>query len=198
MRELEAAHDLDPLSDGILTGLAWSHIGAGEYERAVEECRAALALDPQDWSNYSYLSMAQLKLGRYDEALANAKTAYELERTGSNLAMLGAVQAYAGNRREAETILRDLRAAPASFNVSKYDLAVVHTALGERDEAFRLLGEEVATLSVDLLSIRIDPMLDPLREDPRFPPLEARYNFPPDPRRGGATPATSTASGRAL
>ena len=96
------------------------------------------------------------------------------------------------------TILRDLRAAPVSFNVSKYDPAVVHAALGERDEVFRLLGEEVSTLSVDLLSIRIDPMLDPLREDPRFPPLEARYNFLPDPRRDGAIPATSTAGGRAL
>jgi tetratricopeptide (TPR) repeat protein len=188
LRELQIAHELDPLSDGILTGLAWSHIGAGDYERAAEECRAALALDPQDWSNYSYLSMAQLKLGRYEEAVQSAQTAYELERTGGNLAMLGAMHAYAGNRHEAERILRELRAAPASFNVSKYDLAVVHAALGRRDEAFRLLGEEVATLSVDLLSIRVDPMLNPLRDDPRFHGLEARYNFPPDPRRAAPAP----------
>jgi tetratricopeptide (TPR) repeat protein len=191
LRELQAAHEQDPLSDGILTGLAWSHMGAGDYERAVAECREALALDPQNWDNYSYLSMAQLKLGRYDEAVQSAKTAYELERTGGNLAMLGAMLAYAGNRQEASRILRNLRAAPGSLNVSKYDLAVVHTALGVRDEAFRLLGEEVATLSVDLLSIRIDPMLDPLRDDPRFPPLEARYNFPPDPRRAPGPPGAS-------
>jgi Flp pilus assembly protein TadD len=191
LRELQTAHEQDPLSDGILTGLAWSHMGARDYERAVAECREALALDPQNWDNYSYLSMAQLKLGRYEEAVQSAKTACELERTGGNLAMLGAMLAYAGNRQEASRILRDLRAAPGSLNVSKYDLAVVHTALGERDEAFRLLGEEVATLSVDLLSIRIDPMLDPLRDDPRFPPLEARYNFPPDPRRAPAPPGAS-------
>jgi hypothetical protein len=61
-------------------------------------------------------------------------------------------------------------------------LAAAHwRGVVQRDAAFRLLGEEVAAPGVGLLSIRVDPMLDTLRDDPRFPTLEARYNFPPAP-----------------
>jgi hypothetical protein len=62
--------------------------------------------------------------------------------------------------------------------VSKYDLAIVHGALGERDKAFRLLNEEVKSKSVDLLSIRIDPLLDKLRDDPRLAEVEREFHFP--------------------
>lgn len=179
LKELKIAHELDPLSAGILTGLAWTHIGKHEYELAVQECQAAIALAPNDWSNYSYIAMAQLKLGKYDEAIKSAKTAYEHEKSGGNLATLGAIYGLAGRRYEALEILRALEFSKKSQGSSKYELATIHAALGERDEAFRLLNEEVTTFSVGLLSIRIDPMLDTLRDDPRFPALEARYNFPP-------------------
>lgn len=168
---------LNPLSTGIITGLAWTHIGLRQYEQALAECNWAEEINPHDWSIYSYRAMALTKLLRLDEALRDARIAFEREPTGSNLATLGAIYAYAGRRDEALRTLEEIRTDARFRDASKYDLAVIHAALDERDTAFRLLDEELYSNSVDLLSIRIDPMLDVLRSDPRFSRLEARLRF---------------------
>lgn len=177
--ELQTAREIDPLSTGIITGLAWSYTGQHKYEKAVEECDKALELETHDSSIYTYRSMALMRLGRFDEAIADARRAFDVENTGSNLASLGATYGVAGKPDEARKILVQLRADSRFKDASPYDLAIVYAALGERDEAFRLLDEQMTTSSVDLLSIRIDPMLDPLRSDQRFVELERRFNFPP-------------------
>lgn len=177
--ELQIAHEIDPLSTGIITGLAWSYTGLHQYEKAVEECNKALELETQDSSIYLYRAMALMKLSRFDEAIADARRAFEVENTGSNLASLGAIYGVAGKPDETRKILAQIRADPRFKDASPYDLAIVYAALGERDEAFRLLDAQMTTSSVDLLSIRIDPMLDPLRSDARFIELERRFNFPP-------------------
>jgi serine/threonine protein kinase/tetratricopeptide (TPR) repeat protein len=176
--ELETAHHLNPLSSGILTGLAWAYIGKGEYEGAIEQCDRAFVANPDDTGIYEYRALAFFKLGRLDEAIRDAKKALQLDPTAHCLATLGVFYARAGQRDEAEKVLKQLQNNKRSDTVSNYDFAIVHGALGERDEAFRLLDQEIHSHSVDLLSIRIDPLLDDLRNDPRFVSLEQSFNFP--------------------
>lgn len=177
--QLNIARALDPLSTGVITGLAWSYIGKREYGKALELCNQALALDSQDWSIYSYRAQTLLKLGRFDDAIRDAQKAFALEDDSNNLAVLGALYGYAGRSDDAREALTQLRTDSRYRGASKYALAIVHAALGERDEAFRLLNEEVSTLSVGLLSIQIDPLLDSIRDDARFSALVKRFNFPP-------------------
>ncbi len=190
LAELQRAHRLNPLSTGILTGIAWTHIGLRQYEQALDACRKAEVINPDDWTVYSYRMMAHMKMGRLNEAVGDALTAYKHEPTGSNLAALGAIYAYAGRSDEARRVLARLQEKPSLGDTSKYDLAIVHVALGEVDTAFKLLNEEALTNSVDLLSIRIDPMLDTLRGDERFPLLEARLGLasPTPDDSGGKRP----------
>jgi eukaryotic-like serine/threonine-protein kinase len=176
--QLKIAHEIDPLSPGIITGLAWSYIGKHQYEEAVALCQQALALDSQDWSIYSYRAMALMKLNRFEEAIHDAQKAYEMEPTGSNRAMLGAMYASAGKREAASEIIEELKRTPQPNDISKYDLAIILAAQNELDEAFKLLNEEASPSTVDLLSIRIDPMLDALRSDERFITLERKLNLP--------------------
>ncbi len=79
-----------------------------------------------------------------------------------------------GGKEEAAKILPELKTEP----VSKYSLAIVENALGNRDRAFDLLNQDLKTDSVDLLSIKIDPMLDNMRDDPRFAEFEKKLNLP--------------------
>jgi serine/threonine protein kinase/tetratricopeptide (TPR) repeat protein len=181
VNELNTALAMDPLSVGTLTGLAWAYMGKGDYEKALELIDKARALDPQDWSVYSYRAQELLKLGRFDEAIADARKTLELEDDTDNLALLGAIYGHAGRSDEAREVLDRFRKDARYRSASRYDLAIVHAGLGERDEAFRLLNDEVSTPSVGLLSIQVDPLLDSLRDDPRFPALVNRYNFPPVP-----------------
>ncbi len=184
IRQLEIAHQLDPLSSGILTGLAWSYIGAKNYEKAVALCEKAIALNPERASGYAYLAMAQMKLGRFDEALANAKRADEIGEDPKNPKiddgepLLGVIYALSGNLAEAEKILAELKKEYAKGEMTAYYVAVVEGALGRRDRAFELLEKDFAKTSADLLSIRVDPMLDTLRGDARFLTLEKRLKLP--------------------
>jgi len=52
-----------------------------------------------------------------------------------------------------------------------FDLAVVYTGLGERDEAFRLLEKAYRERSYRLIYIIVEPAFDPLHSDPRFAKL---------------------------
>ena len=68
-RELEISHRLNPLSSGILTGLAWSYIGKGDYQKAIELCDQAHQVNPEDNDVFHYRAQALFKLDRFDEAV---------------------------------------------------------------------------------------------------------------------------------
>ena len=56
--------------------------------------------------------------------------------------------------------------------VSGYGFAVIHLALGEKDEALECLEKETHEHSgFEINFIKVDPCLDPLRGDPRFEAL---------------------------
>jgi hypothetical protein len=55
-----------------------------------------------------------------------------------------------------------------------YWMALIHTGLGERDEAFRWLDMALEERSAWLAYVRVDPRLDYLRPDPRFQDLLER------------------------
>jgi hypothetical protein len=47
-------------------------------------------------------------------------------------------------------------------------LALVYAALGEIDTAFNCLEESYEEHEESILSLKVDPKMDPLRSDPRF------------------------------
>ena len=94
------------------------------------------------------------------------------------LAALGRAYAMAGNRPEAENILQTLSERGKKSYVSPFDLALVHAALGEKDEAFALLKKAIAERSTFLVYTKWEPRLDPLRSDPRFTQILKRIGLP--------------------
>jgi serine/threonine protein kinase/Tfp pilus assembly protein PilF len=169
--ELEISHRLNPLSSSILTGLAHSYIGKKDYERAIELCEEAARLNPSDDSVYSYKSMALMKLGRFDEAIETIKK----DSLGEESAELGVYYGLSGRIPEARQILIRMQ---KNKDTSPYSFAVIYASIGEKDRAFELLEKQLKTNSVDLLSIRVDPLLDTLRDDDRFKKLEAKLHLP--------------------
>ena len=63
--------------------------------------------------------------------------------------------------------------------VSPMDIAMVHTALGEKDRAFEWLEKAYADQSEMLLFLPIYPPFDSLRADPRFQDLVRRVGVTP-------------------
>jgi hypothetical protein len=57
-------------------------------------------------------------------------------------------------------------------------IAIVYTALGERDHALLWLEKDFQIKDAALVWINVDPGHDNLRTDPRFQDLVRRMNFP--------------------
>jgi serine/threonine protein kinase/TolB-like protein len=62
--------------------------------------------------------------------------------------------------------------------VSSYYFAIVHIALGEKDEAFAWLEKDIAERSSWPVLYAVSPELDDLRDDPRFKDMLKRLNLP--------------------
>ena len=65
-------------------------------------------------------------------------------------------------------ILLELEQAPADTYVSAYDVASVHAALGNADQAFAWLDKARAERSTFLVFIGWDPRFSAIRSDSRY------------------------------
>jgi hypothetical protein len=72
------------------------------------------------------------------------------------------------NRGEALKIISYLNDRAKQTYVSKYDLALIHVGLGEKETAFQTLEAACEERSEGLVSLKIDQRLDPARSDSRF------------------------------
>jgi len=90
---------------------------------------------------------------------------------------LGTAYAGAGERAKAQEILRRLETGGGY--VSPGELAVLYTALGERERAFVSLEKAYAAHDFQLQNLGVDASFDSLRSDPRFQDLMRRVGLTP-------------------
>ena len=180
LAENERAHELDPLSLIINASYASSLSGVGRYDDAIKQARKTLELDPELVPGHEILGQTYEDEGKLDEAIAEYHKANEIEATPANFAMLAYAYAKTSRLAEARKILDKLTDLSAQRYVGAYPLAIVHLALGEKEEALRLLEKSFAERDILLQglfgSIKMDKRLDPLRKDPRFQKLVERFD----------------------
>ena len=180
LAENERAHELDPLSLIIHASYASTLSAVARYDDAVKQAREALELAPDLVPGHEILGQTYEEQGKLDQAIGEYRKANEITPTPANFAMLAHAYAKTGRMAEARKILDTLTALSAHQYVGAYPLAIVHLALGEKDEALRLLEQSLVERDILLQglfgSIKIDKRLDPLRKDPRFQKLVERFD----------------------
>jgi TolB-like protein len=180
LAENERAHELDPLSLIINASYASSLGGVGRYDDAVKQAHKTIDFDPDLVPGHQILGQIYEDRGKLDEAIAEYRKANALEPTPANFAMLAHAYTKTGRVAETRKILDKLTALSAQQYVGAYPLAIVHLALGEKEEALRLLEKSFAERDILLQglfgSIKMDKRLDPLRNDPRFQKLVERFD----------------------
>ena len=82
--------------------------------------------------------------------------------------------AAAGRRREAEALRQEMITRSRTRDQMFYSLAMVETALGNRDAAFAWLNRAYDARSANLWLINSEIKFDPIRSDPRFADLLQR------------------------
>ena len=93
------------------------------------------------------------------------------------LGHLGHALAQLGRREETEKVIAEIGNHSGNQPEHSYHLAVLHAALGRKDQAFQSLDRAYESVSPFLLSLKIDYRLDDLRGDLRFKDLVRKLRF---------------------
>jgi TolB-like protein/Tfp pilus assembly protein PilF len=171
IREVKRGLELDPLSLPINGGLGRTYYFARRYDEAIEQLRKTSEMDPG--FNYAHWNLGSALAVK--GAIGAAIEEYQKARALNDdrvLGLLGHAYASSGNKMEAEKILNQLKELSKERYVSAYSLALVYLGLGNKEEALRWLEEGYQDRAGnDLVYLRVEPLLDPLRGDPRFEEL---------------------------
>ena len=180
LQQMRKAQQLDPLS-GIINAALGSILNySRQYDEAIRYYNRALELEPNSDLAHLGLGDTYVQKGMYTEAIAEFQKARNInDNQGTASASLGHALALAGEAGAAEKTLQDLRGRTKQENISHYGVALTLSALGHRDQALRELDSAIAQRSVEMVQIRFDPMLDPLRADPRFNEILKAHNLAP-------------------
>jgi tetratricopeptide (TPR) repeat protein len=89
--------------------LAWHYIYARNYEQAIDQCKRAVEFDPNFHETHWFHGLACALANRPEESIEALQRAVALSGSSPNMKnFLAYVHARAGNREEAERILREL------------------------------------------------------------------------------------------
>jgi serine/threonine-protein kinase len=173
-QEILAARELDPLSMPINSAVASIFWLNREYNLAIDHCHVALEIDPGHGSIHHTLGDCYRAKGMFPDALAVFQKASailgELPELYSSLATCHAEM---GNSNEARKILETMGASSDPVG-----MALVHSALGEQDQAFEFLEKAYEERSAEVAFFAVSPELDRFRADPRFTDLLRRIGLP--------------------
>ncbi len=177
----------------------------GRAEESLRESAMAIQIDPQSQTFNRIHALGLLLARRYSEAEAQAKMTLELDRSlpfphidlFDIYLMQGkyaeAVESYAtwaemrGEKATANevrssfakagwnTALRSILTTPSIRN---YTEACINALLGNKDEAFAALDRTLEEKTFEIQQIKVDPLLDSLRDDPRYKDLLKRMDLP--------------------
>jgi tetratricopeptide (TPR) repeat protein len=171
------AREADPLNALHTEWLVYLYSAAGRFDEALAEADRGIALMPASPVSYFGISDVRVKQGRYDEAVAAARRGVEIApEWGFNLAE---VLARVGRHEEARAILSEIQAMPVT-PWTAISLAIVHNALGDKDEALRWLGYERPHAWVPWFAMEV---CTDIWDDPRCQALARRMNLPPPQTR---------------
>lgn len=172
LAHIRLAMDREPFSLIIRTNAGFFQYLAGHYDKAIEQCRATMALDPNFGAPQECVAQAYLELGKYEEALE------ELRRTPDvDQAELGYALGVAGHTEEARKLLADLQKRARTGYVPPYDFALIYTGLDDREATFEWLEKARVEKDSRLVTIKIHPRYKKLRNDPRFHALLRRMGL---------------------
>ncbi len=178
-REVQTAHQLDPLSLAINTDIGFHHYYNGRYAEAVSQLQSVLAMNRDFLLAHVWLARALLEQGQFDAALEQTALAESKARNWSVLvAARGSTYGRAGRTEQAQAVLKEMETLSRQRFVTSYGVALVHAGLGQIDEAFRWLESAFDERSHWLVWLRLDPRWERLRGDPQFATLVSKMRYP--------------------
>jgi TolB-like protein/DNA-binding winged helix-turn-helix (wHTH) protein/Flp pilus assembly protein TadD len=176
--EMRKAYQLDPLSLVIGTALGDVFYYSRQFQRAVDLERQVLSLEPNFGLAHESLAFDYIQQSKFPEAVAEMQSARRhMGEDPAEYARLGYAYAMAGQRRQAETILRNLIAQSSAGHPQSFEIALIYVGLQQKDRALTWLVRAVEERGELISALGVDPIWDSLRADPRFIVLLSRLGL---------------------
>ena len=169
VREAQRALELEPFSLAIHAAVGLVYYFSRRYEDAIKYFKQALDKDPDFPATLFFLGQVYVQMARYQEAMDFFQQAMKIDSDNTNMrATYGHAAAASGKTADARALLEELLTLSQKQYVSAYDIASIYIGLGEKETALSWL-EKAADERAYLLSyLKVDPILDRLREEKRF------------------------------
>jgi eukaryotic-like serine/threonine-protein kinase len=165
MAELQRAHQLDPLSPFINIELGLPAFFMRRYDLSLGNARRVVDMNPSFFFAHYVLGDQYLQKGDYTSAIGDFQAALRLDDSPVVLAGLGRAYAAAGETARADSILQKLSTYPYP---PSYDVALIYVSMGKADRAIDLLVQACDERNDQVIWLKGDPRVDPLRSDSRF------------------------------
>lgn len=174
MGDLETAHamisrakSLEPHSPVVITALGRISYYQRDYVEAMNQYRQVFLLEEGFAPGHLAAGLALLQLRQPEEALFQFRQGLQLGPEWSEI-FDAFDSGISGRTERLNQALEQIRLESESKYLSPFYMAVLHTVLGRRDEAFEWLDKAIEDRSEYLVYLKVDPVFDPLRSDARF------------------------------
>jgi Tfp pilus assembly protein PilF len=173
MSELRKALDLDPLSTTLNYVLGRRYYELRDYDQAIVQLQKTLKLTPNYPAANLYLGLCNMQMKDYQPAIDVFKRLPPDQWTRA--IMLSYAYSMAGDKSRAKALLE--KALKEERITSPYLLSLAYIGLGDTNKALTQLERAYETRDIFIITLKIDPELDPLRNEPRFKALQKKTNL---------------------
>ncbi len=168
----------DPLSPILQFHLGYWYYYARQYDRAIEQSRSVIEMDPNYWPPHAVSCYCLRQTGKIEESVRAYETAARLAgHTPYFLGILGSVYANAGRIGEAKKLLEELQELEQKMYIPPNCFARFFMEFGEIDTALDWYEKAIDERDSFALHLGVDPGLDPLRSHPRYHTLLRKMNL---------------------
>lgn len=179
LAEIDLARRLDPKSPIIAVDRAVILYYARRYDESIEAFHAVQSVDPR-FGRVVMIVFPLTVQGRFDEAMEVIQAWQAREESPWSWAYLAFVEGRLGHLDRAWRALDEAERSNDLWNQDRWHLRIVAlTGMGLKEEAMASLQEACRVRSTSLLTLKVDPTLDSLRDDQRFVDLLRCANLAP-------------------
>lgn len=195
IRELETLKSEAPDNLNVFYRCGWFKYLMGDNQGAVKDLTRAIELNPDYTYAYVNRGEAYTRLGKYDLARIDYRTAIDIEEETGDYVCAFYAYLGLGYRDKAIALMDTVLEMNGRHKSNLYEAACLYSRMGMTEKAFGFLEESLAQGYKRFAHMRVDPDLKPLRDDARFEQLLARYGGQDEVKTKDELQETDTAFG---
>jgi TolB-like protein/Flp pilus assembly protein TadD len=168
LEQMLLAQSVDPVSSIIARDVAVTQYYRRDFDAALEQCDHTVALNPHFAPAYLTLGLIQEQRKEFDESAAAIRRAVDLAPNSLRMqSALARTLALSGKPERAVEALGTLEQLATQRYVSPVEFMTIAFAAGNREAGYRWLAKACDERCFEMLSLKVDPRFETLRDDPR-------------------------------